>query len=174
MEGSNPGKVVQKQPCSPRVRVALAPGPTLPQGRNHRSPITNSVLSQASHRIIIISAHFSARSLISAGTSPGLRSPNPTSLASLPAICLLVACLLVVVVVACDACPPGEVAHFGKKGGWERGQKWDSSDERSRVGKIAHLSRGPFFFDAEFRVWRGRIPEKWSKNGPFPLGGDCL
>ena len=63
---------------------------------------------------------------------------------------------------------------YGKNGGRERGQKWDSSDERNRVGKIAHLSPGRFFVSTEFQVWRGRIPEKWSKNGPFPLGGDCL
>ena len=50
----------------------------------------------------------------------------------------------------------------------------DSSDERSRIGKLALLSRGPFFFDAEFQVWRGRIPEKSSKSGHFPLGVDCL
>ena len=34
--------------------------------------------------------------------------------------------------------------------------------------------RGLFFYSTEFQVWRGRIPEKWSKNGPFPLGGDGL
>ena len=33
---------------------------------------------------------------------------------------------------------------------------------------------GLFFFSTEFRVWWGRIPEKGSKNGTFPLGGDGL
>ena len=41
------------------------------------------------------------------------------------------------------------------------------------------LERSPYclggaFFGTEFQVWRGRIPEKSSKNTRFPLGGDCL
>ena len=41
--------------------------------------------------------------------------------------------------------------------------------------EISPTSPGWLFFGrAIFQVWRGRIPEKWSKNGPFPLGGDCL
>ena len=33
---------------------------------------------------------------------------------------------------------------------------------------------GRFFLRAELQVWRGRIPEKSSKSGHFPLGVDCL
>ena len=29
---------------------------------------------------------------------------------------------------------------------------------------------GAFFFSTRFQVWRGQIPEKWSKNSHFPLG----
>ena len=86
-------------------------------------------------------------------------------------ICLLACC--------CCCCLlalrlPGEVAHFVKNGGNPPGQEWASSDERSRIGKLALLSRAPFFLRAEFQVWRGRIPEKSSKSGHFPLGVDCL
>ena len=83
-------------------------------------------------------------------------------------LCLLLLCC------CCLRSACVEVAHLGKNGGYVRGLKWDTSDERKRIEKIAYFSPGRSVFDAEFQVWRGRIPEKWSKNGPFPLGGDCL
>ena len=88
-------------------------------------------------------------------------------------ICLL-ACLLLLLACLLALRLPGEVAHFVKNGGNPPGQKRASSDERSRIGKLALLSRGRFFLRAEFQVWRGRIPEKSSKSGHFPLGVDCL
>ena len=33
---------------------------------------------------------------------------------------------------------------------------------------------GAFFLKAIFQVWRGQIPEKSSKNSPFPLGDEGL
>ena len=33
---------------------------------------------------------------------------------------------------------------------------------------------GAFFLKAIFQVWRGQIPEKSSKNSPFPLGDEEL
>ena len=88
-------------------------------------------------------------------------------------ICLL-ACLLVVVCCLLALRLPGEVAHFVKNGGYLPRVERASSDVRSRIGKLALLSRGRFFLRAEFQVWRGRIPEKSSKSGHFPLGVDCL
>ena len=101
---------------------------------------------------------------ISKETTPQSRS-DPVML--VVACLLLLACLLALRL-------PGEAAHFVKNGGYLSGQKRASSDERSRIGKLALLSRGRFFFDAEFQVWRGRIPEKSSKSGHFPLGVDCV
>ena len=84
------------------------------------------------------------------------------------------ALLVVVVLLLLAFCLCRGRALWGKNGGYISGPKWGSSDERNRVGKIAHFSPGPFSFSTEFQDWRGRIPEKWSKNGPFPLGGDGL
>ena len=59
---------------------------------------------------------------------------------------MLVACLLLLACCCLLALRlPGEVAHFVKNGGYIPGQKRASSDERSRIGKLALLSRGPFF-----------------------------
>ena len=52
LEGSNPGKEVPEGRFSPRVRGAPAPGPQVREATDRRSPIINSVLGQASHRIV--------------------------------------------------------------------------------------------------------------------------
>ena len=55
LEGSDPRKVVQKHPISPRGRLPLAPGPPPRDfGRisELRSLILSTVLGQASHRMI--------------------------------------------------------------------------------------------------------------------------
>ena len=51
LEGSNPGKEVPEGRFSPWVRGAPAPGPQVRGAKEQRSPITNAVLGQASHRI---------------------------------------------------------------------------------------------------------------------------
>ena len=90
-------------------------------------------------------------------------------------ICLLACCLLlVVVVVACLRSACLGRSHISSK-----------MDSRSldrngpRPTNAVALESSPYcpgrlFFDAEFQVWRGRIPEKSSKSGHFPLGVDCL
>ena len=56
----------------------------------------------------------------------------------------------------------------------DRRQNRDSRKKRKRVGKIAQMYRGRFLLKAIFQVWRGQIPEKSSKNSPFPLGVEGL
>ena len=83
--------------------------------------------------------------------------------------------LLVVVVVAClrSACL-GRSHISSKMAATFPDRNGPRPTNADRIGKLAVLSRGRFFFDAEFQVWRGRIPEKSSKSGHFPLGVDCL
>ena len=87
----------------------------------------------------------------------------------------MLALLLVVVVVACFvillACLfPTSSPRIDKRPKTETGLV----QETKARWKDRRVISGGFFFDTEFQVWRGRIPEKSSKNTPFPLGGDCL
>ena len=85
--------------------------------------------------------------------------------------CLLVACF----VLACFG--PRPLARFAPLPP-KIGNIWKTETglvQRTKARwKDRPIVSGGFFFDAEFQVWRGRIPEKSSKNTPFPLGGDCL